>query len=91
MDKTSTFDVVVDDSKRVTWDLGDLLNDISSWPLARVDEVAAFLKAISPFIPASKWGKSNQLVISDLNDTEAYFTLKKTPVVMATKAEKSKK
>lgn len=91
MDKTSSFSVTVDRSKLNTWEFGELINDISSWPLSKVEDVEAFLKALAPFIPAAKWGKSNSLVISDLNDTEAYFTINRIPVVTATKLEKRKK
>ena len=91
MDKTSSFSVVADRSKSNTWELGDLINDIGSWPMSKVEDVEAFLKALAPFIPAAKWGKSNTIVISDPNDTEAYFTINRVPVTTVAKLEKRKK
>lgn len=91
MDRNSSFSVAADRSKRNTWELGEFINDISSWPLSKVEDVEAFLKALAPFIPAAKWGKSNSLILSDPNDTEAYYTINRIPVVTATKLEKRKK
>lgn len=91
MDNNYRYSVNVDPSNGNSWELGDLLNDISSWPLNKVKTVEAFLNAVAPFIPAGRWGKTNTIVITDPHDTEAVFTLNRVPTAVVADKVKGKK